>query len=216
MVSCKDWFEAIRCNDTNELMRLVTKTNVNTRVTEEGGGGEYTPVQFLARISPGNSLEMLKYLLSLGADLSLMAHTVDCISIISRYCTTIGNLASYRIGDKCKWWDSKAHKESFYNRGKNPSSMDKHCHSKTNLMYDALSELKQEGKNVPGLNISSWVTRGARKLLRGTGEAAKGVLLLSAASGPTSFERPSYNTSRKGGRKAVKSFKRSKRQTRRN
>lgn len=234
MVYCKDWFEAIRCNELGELVRLVNKANVNIRVREEGGAGDYTPVQFLARISPGNSPAMLEYLLSLGADLSLKANTADCI--ITRYCTTIGNLASYRINEKGKWWDSKADKDFFYaesdkaNRITNAVQFEKaiqiasdiklqKCHPKTNYMYDALSQLKQEGKNVPGLNIAAWVSRGARKLLRGTGTVAQGALIFGAAAAsggiPITSSMPqghSFNTRKKGGRrgKSVNSRRKNK------
>lgn len=239
MVACKDWFEAIRCNETGELVRLVNKGNVNTRAKEEGGGGEYTPVQFLARISPGNSPAMLEYLLSLDADLSLMANTVDCM--IKRYCTTIGNLASYRIGDKGKWWNSKADLDLYYHQLDEANKLRAYsaereaalenvnkiklakCNPKTSFMYDALSQLKQEGKNVPGLNISSWVSRGARKLLRGTAAVGVGALVLGAAatSGgiPVYASVPqgqSYNTRKKGGRKSKKTKARTRRQTRHN
>jgi hypothetical protein len=224
MVPCKDWFEAIRCDETGELKRLVNEGNVNTRAKEAGGAGEYTPVQFLARISPGNSPAMLEYLLSIGADLSLKANTADCI--ITRYCTTIGNLASYRINEKGKWWDSKAYKDFFYaesdkaNKTTNAGHFDKaiqiandikmqKCHPKTNYMYDALSQLKQGGKNVPGLNIAAWLSRGARKLLRGTGTVAQGALIFGAAAAsggiPITSSMPqdqSFNTRKKGGRKS--------------
>jgi hypothetical protein len=221
MSLCKDWFEAIRCNDTKELMRLVNKANVNTRAKEAGSSSQYTPVQFLARISPGNSPAMLEYLLSLGADLTLKAKTVDCV--ITTYCTTIGNLASYRIDEKGKWWSSKADQDIYeqelnkvnniyYPYGEKEAAIEAvknkyfkgKCHPKTNFMYDALSQLKQEGLEVPGLNIKSWVTRGARKLIRGTGNLIY-------------YTAKELGTSPRGGsRKSKKSKARERKQTRRN
>jgi hypothetical protein len=169
------WYDAINYGSMQELQKFVTPENVNTYLPSSGSQ-EYTPVLYLARISPRIvAKDMLSYLLELGADLSLLAKTEDCM--MRGRCTTIGNLASWRWatgpGKTDVMYDSLVDiNNGTYIDKLNPKGQAAALKWKKGwqpCVSTGLGGKWKEGCGVPGISYVSSLRRTARNSAMGTG-----------------------------------------------
>jgi hypothetical protein len=176
------WFEAINKNSADEFFYAVQSKEVADTYVKATGNQEYTPALYLARISPSGSKAMLSHLLSLDADLSLLATTEDCT--LRKRCTTIGNLASWM------WEQGRDVKTSIiydslvqlnngtYRDPSNPAAEKNAQRWKKGwqpCITTGLGGKWKPGCGVPGISYVSSARRAVRNTAIGVGIAAKGV-----------------------------------------
>ena len=186
------WVNAVD-NDNFDLFKTaVNEGNIDNYVTV-ASGDEYTPVLYLARLSPPkNFKEMLEHCIDLNADLSLKAKTSDCMGVIgSKRCTTIGNLASWREskswnGDQMGIYDilvkmDKGEPNLFHSNIANTNAL----RWKKIPFAFCISSTWKPGCGIPGIGVLSSTRRTARfagKAVVAAPVAAVGAVAGTAAS----------------------------------
>jgi len=182
------WVNAVNGDNLDLFKSAVTQANIDNYVTVVGGD-EYTPVLYVARLSPPkNFKEMLSHCLDLNADLSLKAKTSDCMGIMgSKRCTTIGNLASWREskswnGDQMGVYDllvkmDKGEPDLFFSNIANTNAL----RWKKTVFGRCISSTWKPGCGVPGVGVLSSARRTAR--FAGKAVAAAPVAAVGAVAG---------------------------------
>jgi hypothetical protein len=180
------WVLAVDSDDLEMFKTAVTDNNINTYVTI-ASGDEYTPVLYVARLSPQKSFkEMMMHCMDLNADLSLKAKTIDCRGMMgSTRCTTIGNLASWREskgwnGDPMGVYDILVKMDNgepnlFVSNMANTNAMK----WKKTVFLPCMTW--KPGCGVPGIGVGSSLRRSARLL--GKAVVAAPVAAVGAAAG---------------------------------
>ena len=195
-----NWFDAINYGYMPDLQKFVNTENVNDYVSASGSQ-EYTPVLYLARISPRIvAKDMLSYLLELGADLSLLAKTEDCM--MRGRCTTIGNLASWRWatgpGKTDVMYDSLVEiNNGTYKDKLNPKGEAAALKWKKGWQPCVTTGLGGEWKpgcGVPGISYFSSLRRAARNTALGTGYVAGQTVKATGYVAGTILTSPFYLT----------------------